>query len=400
MAVYLYKAMNAEGAIIRSDMEADHLSDLEARLRSQKLDLIHGKEKKIGLSLSSRDKPSRQELINFCFYLEQLQGAGVPLVDALKDLRDSLRKGALFKIVAGLIEHIESGKKFSDALALYPHVFSNSFIALIHAGEESGEMQKILHDLSESLKWQDELIVQSKKALTQPAIMLVVVTALVFFMMTYLVPELIKFIQSMGHKLPLHTVVLIYVSDIFVNYWAAILAVPIITVIAIKVSVKYNEKARFMFDRFKVSIPIFGTIVRKIILARFSNYFALLYAAGIPVLQCLTICRRITDNKYMEQALEYASSEITAGKTIHESLADTKIFPSLVIRMIKVGEASGRLDESLKNVSYFYKREVDEAIDTLQSLIQPTMTVIIGAIIGWIMLSVLGPLYDLIGKIG
>ncbi|MFK8019449.1 MAG: type II secretion system F family protein [Pseudomonadales bacterium] len=400
MPVFKYKAMDPTGKIVNNEMEAEHEIDLETRLRSQKLDLISSKKRKKTAIAGKGSIPNRQEIINFCFYLEQLQGAGVPLVDALKDLRDSLEKGALHRVDSGLIQHIESGKKFSEALGEYPAVFPTSFVSLVEAGEESGEMHKVLSDLSESLKWQDELIAQTKKALIQPAFMIVVVIGLLFYMMTQLVPQLTSFIMSMGQELPAHTIALIAVSDFFVAYWYLILGVPIACVFALTASVTNSPKVRFHFDRIKLKIPIIGEIFSKIILARFSNYFALMFSAGIPVLRCMEVCKRITDNKHMELALETARSEITAGKNIHTALDETNIFPPLVVRMIRVGETSGRLDQSLVNVSYFYKREVDEAIGKMQAMMQPMMTIVIGAIIAWIMLSVLGPMYDLIGTVG
>lgn len=400
MAVYSYKAMDLHGKIFKNEMEADHEIDLEARLRAQSMDLISSKKRKKSMGSGRGGLPSRQDLINFCFYLEQLQGAGVPLVDALKDLRDGLEKGPMLRINIGLLQHIESGKKFSEALAEYPAVFPTSFVSLIEAGEESGEMHKVLSDLSDSLKWQDELVAQTKKALIQPAFMIVVVIGLVFYMMTQLVPQLTSFIMSMGQELPAHTLLLISVSDFFVDYWYLLIGSPIVAVIGLVIAVNNSNKVRFQYDRIKLKVPIVGQILSKIILARFSNYFALLFAAGIPVLRCMQICKRITDNKHMELAIDEAAAEITAGKNIHTALDETEIFPALVIRMIRVGETSGRLDHSLVNVSYFYKREVDEAIDKMQAMIQPTMTIIIGMIIAWIMLSVLGPLYDLIGTVG
>ncbi|MGI9294656.1 MAG: type II secretion system F family protein, partial [Pseudomonadales bacterium] len=157
MAAFQFKAMDASGHIVTGQLEADHITDLEARLGRQKRDLIRGKEKKPGRNFSRQRKPKRHDLINFCYYLEQLVRAGVPLIDALKDLRDSLERGRFQEIIAGVIEKIEEGNKFSEALSFYPEVFSPSFVSLIDAGEQSGEMETVLQDLIKSLKWQDEL---------------------------------------------------------------------------------------------------------------------------------------------------------------------------------------------------------------------------------------------------
>jgi type IV pilus assembly protein PilC len=399
MAFYQYKAMDANGRVIQAEVEAEHLQDLEMRLRGMKLDLINARIKRRSLFTITR-KHTRQDLINFCFYLEQLLRAGVPLLEALNDLAQSLEKGHPFqRIVAGLVDHIESGKHFSRALEEYPAVFSESFIALIRAGEESGEMDKVLADLTESLKWQDELYAQTKKAITTPAFMMVVVIALVFFMMLYLVPQMTEFIVSMGQELPMHTLALIAVSDFFVNNWLVLLLVPVALFIAAKQAIKHNAAAALKADRFKLRLPIIGAVIQKLLLARFASYFALLYSAGIPILRCMEISRDIVANKSISLALLHAQDDIMTGQSIHQALEASDIFPALVIRMIRVGELSGELDKSLENVAYFYKREVDDAIENLQALVQPVITTIMGFFIGWIMLSVLGPIYDLMSQI-
>lgn len=399
MAFYQYKAMDLNGRIVQAEVEAEHLQDLEMRLRGMKLDLINARVKRRSFVVFKR-KPTRQDLINFCFYLEQLLRAGVPLIEALNDLAQSLEKGNPFqRIVAGLVDHIESGKHFSKALEEYPHVFGESFIALIRAGEESGEMDRVLLDLTESLKWQDELYAQTKKAITTPAFMVLVVIALVFFMMLYLVPQMTEFITSMGQQLPAHTLLLIAVSDFFVTHWPWLIALPLVSLVAISNAIKHSAAARLYADRLKLRLPVIGPVIKKLLLARFASYFALLYGAGIPILRCMEISRDIVVNRSISLALHSAQDDIMTGTSIHKALEASTIFPALVIRMIRVGELSGELDKSLENVAYFYKREVDDAIDNLQALIQPVITTIMGVFIGWIMLSVLGPVYDLMSQI-
>jgi type IV pilus assembly protein PilC len=399
MAFYQYKAMDASGRIVNAEVEAEHLQDLEMRLRGMKLDLINARIKRRSLFSFTR-KHTRQDLINFCFYLEQLLRAGVPLLEALNDLAQSLEKGHPFqRIVAGLVDHIESGKHFSRALEEYPQVFSESFIALIRAGEESGEMDKVLLDLTESLKWQDELYAQTKKANTTPAFMMVVVIALVFFMMLYLVPQMTEFIVSMGQELPAHTLALIALSDFFVENWIALMIVPLVVFFGGKQMIKHNAALALKADKAKLKLPVIGPVMQKLLLARFAAYFALLYAAGIPILRCMEISRDIVANKSISLALLHAQDDIMTGQSIHQALDASSIFPALVIRMIRVGELSGELDKSLENVAYFYKREVDDAIENLQALVQPVITTIMGLFIGWIMLSVLGPIYDLMSQI-
>ncbi|MFK5948760.1 MAG: type II secretion system F family protein, partial [Methylococcales bacterium] len=256
-----------------------------------------------------------------------------------------------------------------------------------------------LKDLTETLSWQDELIVQTKKALTLPAFMAVVIFLVVFFLMTFLVPQLVSFISTMGQELPLHTKILIAVSDFFVANWFWVLSTPVVLFISFQQLIKRNAKAQLLFDRYKLKVWVFGPIIEKIILARFANYFALLYQSGIPVIESLKITESIVDNKAIELALYNIRTMVTEGATIGLAFEMSQIFPRLVMSMINVGEKTGDLSTSLQNVSYFYKRDVDDAIDNLQTMIEPAMTIIMGSIIGWIMVSVLGPIYDLISNI-
>ncbi len=399
MMTYSYRAMDASGKVLTGEMEASHLLDLESKLRNQRLDLIHGKQKRASRLSFRRGKPGRKDLINFCFYMEQLMSAGVPLIDALKDLRDSLSKDIFQETVASLVEKIEGGETFSQALAHFPEVFSNSFVSLIKAGEESGRIEAVLIDLTESLKWQDELASQTKKAMSYPLVMGVVVIAVLFFLMIYLVPQLTEFITSMDGELPWYTILLVNVSDFFVQYWYLIVFVPLISTTCVKMAGRMSDRARYNLDRLKLRLPIMGPINEKLILAKFANYFALQFSSGIPVLRALEICEKIVDNTYVESALSDAGELITSGHSIHDALAETRIFPPLVVRMIRVGEQSGDLEKSLVNVSYFYKREVDESIDKLQSMIEPVMTGTMGFLIAWIMVAVMGPVYDLMSTI-
>lgn len=394
MISFNYKAMNADGKIIRGQMEAYHILDLETRLSRDGLDLITGKEKSRGSFLTFK-RVDRRELINFCVYINQLIVSGVPLLEALKDLRDSLKKDYFQEVVSGLVEKIEGGERFSAALEHYPRVFSVSFVNMIAAGEESGKLATVLDDLVESMKWQDELAAQAKKALTYPAITLLVIVAAIFFLMIYLVPQLIAFIESMEGTLPPHTQALIATSDFFVEYWLHMIGLLILTVVVVTLARRRSLAFSIWYDKVSLRLPIYGGVAKKITLARFAHYLSMLYASGITILRAIEICEKVVSNKFVEAELEHIKLGIINGQKIHEAVAENGLFPSLTVRMIRVGEHTGELESALGNVAYFYKREVDEVIERIKTLIEPVLTAVMGAVIAWIMLSVLGPLYNL-----
>ena len=301
-------------------------------------------------------------------------------------------------MVAGLVESIEGGRNLSQALGEFPEVFGKVFVSLVRSGEQTGKLAEVLKSLSESLKWEDELAAQTKKLMLYPAFVGGTVLLVTFFLMIYLVPQMTGFIRNMGQDVPLQTRILIVVSNIFVDFWWAIVAAPFVAWGALKYAVKHYPAAEYMLDHYKLALPLIGPILRKIILSRFCGSFALMYRSGITVLDAIRSCEEIVGNKPLEQALRTVGQQIAEGKNMTAAFQDVNLFPPLVIRMLRIGENTGALDTALLNVSYFYNREVRESIGKVQAMIEPAMTLLLGAILGWVMLAVLGPVYDSISK--
>lgn len=399
MAIFKYKAIDLNGKTHQGRIDAVNEPDLETRLGNMNMELITFQEVTRKTSYLSGRKVTRQDLITFCFHMEQLSRAGVPIIESLIDLRDSIDNSYFREILSDMVASIEGGKTFSESLEKFPRVFDEIFVSLVAAGEHSGELSTVLKNMTESLKFQDELIAQSKKLIMYPAFVGTVVLGVIFFLMIYLVPQMVSFIQSMGEALPLHTRMLIAVSDFFVHYWYVILVLPVVIFFLLRMLARTNAKVRYRIDGLKLKLWMLGPILRKIILGRFATYFALLYSSGVTVLESVEISERIAGNAVIAKALQQVRQSTSEGQTLSNSIEAVGLFPPLVLRMLRVGESTGRLDTALLNVSYFYNREVKESIDKLQALIEPIMTVVLGLILGWVMMSVLGPIYDIIGKI-
>lgn len=399
MALYSYKAMTRDGMTRLGSLEASNEADLEKRLGNMKLDLIKA-DVTVQRTLSSGShRVERRDLIIFCMQMAQLMRAGVPIIEALTDLRDSLDSPQFKEVIASLIEVIESGKNLSQSMEQFPQIFDNLFVNLIRAGEATGKLAEVLDALTDMIKWQDELASTTKKLMMTPMITGTVVLGVLVFLMVYLVPQLIEFIQGIGQELPIHTRALIATSNFMVNYWYVLLTVPVVTFIALKILIKTNEKARFTFDGIKLKTPKLGAVILKIILSRFAKFFSMMYAAGIPILASLEIAEGIIDNLVVRAAVAKARVDIEQGDPISQSLLNTGLFPPLVLRMLKIGETTGKLDQALLNVSYFYERDIKDSIDKLQALVQPAMTVVVGGLLGWVMISVLGPVYNSLSSI-
>lgn len=399
MEFYQYKAIDERGRIHVGQVDAANAADLEMRLSKLSLDLINYKEVKSKTSRVSGSGVKRRDLITFCFHLEQTSRAGVPILDSLQDLRDSADNPRLAEVTNAMIEAIEGGSTLSEAMAQFEDVFGKIFTNLVKAGEQSGEISQVFEKLGESLKFQDEQASQTKKLLMYPAVVGVVVGGVIFFLMTYLVPELIRFVKTMGQELPVHTKALIVVSNLFVNYWYIILLLPIIIFFAVYAGIKTSPAFHLKYDDLKLRVPVVGPIFKKIILTRLTSFFAIMYASGITIIECIRTGEEIAGNKSVERAMHLVGQQIADGMTLSDSFAAADLFPPLVLRMIRVGETTGALQDALLNISYFYTRDIKESIERLQTMIEPAMTIVLGTIIGWVMFSVLGPIYDLITKV-
>jgi type IV pilus assembly protein PilC len=398
MTTFNYRAIDQTGRHAQGQMDALNEVDLEIRLERMGLDLITFKSTEKSTKTFTQNKVNNRDLVMFCFQLEQLTSAGVPILEGLNDLRESTQNPYFQKVLGGLAGEVEGGKMLSQALAEHPDVFDEVFVNLVAAGEQTGQLPAVFDNLSNTLKWQDELVSQTKRLMIYPVIVLVIVSIAVTVLMVFLVPEMVKFLNSLGQELPWNTRLLIFISDLFVNYWWLLISVPIVVVLGVATLIKQDPEMRYRFDYLKLKLPFMGDILHKIIMTRFARYFALMYQTGIPVLDAIKTCEKIVGNRVVADALSRAHAQINAGDSMSESFHNAGLFPPLVVRMIKVGESTGALDKSLLNVSYFYDRDVNELMQRMLKLIEPALTIILGLVLLFIMASVLLPIYDSFGK--
>ncbi len=397
---FSYRAARADGRIVRGVMVAANDLDLDQRLTRLGLVTLDARPQRAGLLDWLRRKTlPRQERIHFCFYLDQTLRAGVPLLEGLADLRDSASSPLFREILAMLVLDIEGGKRLSEALAEHPSVFDSVFVNLVATGETTGALPDVLARLADQLKWQDELIAQTRKILLYPAFVGTMLLLVIIFLMTYLVPQLVDFIRDIQKELPLQTRILLAVSDVFVHFGWLMPLVPLTLVATYQTLRRRSAAAALLFDSWKLRLKPVGPVYQKVILARFAATFALMYSAGVPVLTALQVCEQGAGNLRVAQALADSRRRITEGQGITDSMAASELFPPLVLRMLKIGEQTGALDTALANVGYFYDRDVKESIDRLQALIEPMLTVALGLLLALVMSAVLGPIYDMISNL-
>ncbi|HYC44771.1 MAG TPA: type II secretion system F family protein [Burkholderiales bacterium] len=400
MPSFEYKAVDKTGKTVRGGLEAVNEADLELRLRRMSLDLITCKSVDRKLSrFSGGGRITRQDLINFCFDIEQMSRSGIPMLDGLRDLRNSIESPRFREVLTVMIEDMEGGKLLSQCMAGHPETFDKVFVSLVAAGEATGRLPEVFQNLAESLKWQDELASQTRRLLIYPSMVLLVVTGVVLFLLIYLVPQVTQLLKTMGIELPFQTRILIGASNLVLEWWPVLFGVPLILGIVAMIAGAQSPRLQYLWDRLKLRLPIVGSILQKIILARFATFFALMYESGITVLEAMRTSEDIVGNRVIADGLQRVGQQVSAGASLTECFHNLGIFPPLVIRMLRVGENTGALDVALRNVNYFYTRDVRESVDKALKLLEPTITLGLGVVLALIMWSVLSPVYDVLSKL-
>lgn len=397
MLTYSYVAVNAMGRTVRGKLSADNELDLENRLKNIQLDLVEAKEIKDRKPIMF-GKVKLKDMIVLCMHLEQLDRAGVPLHESLADVRDSTESAKLKDVLTSVYESVKNGKMLSKALAEHPKIFTEVFVGLIAAGEKTGNLSESFAHLSDHLKWSNEIKRKVKKATRYPVVLLGVIGIVISVLMVGVVPKLVDFIVNQGFEVPLHTRALIATSSAFQNYWYLIIGFPVVTIAVIITFYRLSDTFAYRVDGILLNMPVFGPVIRKIDMARFTHFFSVMFNSGIDILDSLNAARGVVGNRVLKESIDVVRENVTSGNSLTSALAISNQFPSLVVRMFKVGEDSGNMSEALDNINFFYNREVDDSVDGLVGMIQPTLTVVMGILIFWVIAAVFGPLYESFSK--
>jgi len=394
MQYFNFRAIDSAGAIQRGSIAANNAAEVDNRLSTRGLELIVCEPAHAHRFLR-RTPVSRKQLIDFTFHLHQMVEAGVPLIDSLKEFRDS-SDTQLRRSVGEIVEQVESGSSLSGACAMQPDVFKPVYTSMLQAGEQSGRLADVLADLLALLKWQDETLSSLRSVLIYPAFVCVVLAVVIGFVMAWLVPSLTSFITSAGAVLPWHTQWLITVSDFVVDQWLAALILVVTGVILVNGALRISDSMRYNWQSLQLKLPLIGSVLYKIKLARFCRCAALMYASGINLIDTLKHGESLVDSLPLSAALRGARESIIAGDTVADAFQQQSALPTLLNRLIRVGESTGAMDRAFLQTSYFYDRDSREAIERLEQFIGPVLIIFVGAIMMWVVLSVIGPIYDLV----
>jgi type IV pilus assembly protein PilC len=395
MAYFRYFAINQQGRRQRGVLAAAHEADLTQRLAVLGLDLITAS------AIHSRTHRvlTRYELITVFVHLTHISRAGVALLDGLRDLRDSASHPVMREVVATLLVDLESGSALSEAMANQPKIFDRLVINLIRVGEATGALETVFAHLTDSLKQQDELRVQTQRILLYPSLVLLIVGAVMVLLLLFLVPQIVQLMSSMNMVIPMSTQMMLGLSNLIRTAWWLMLGGIGLGVGGVLMLYRSQSRFRFWCDGQKLRLPLVGEILQKIDLARFANVFALMYRSGVPILDGLALSADLVQNRVLAMGIRRARDSIINGECLSVAFMHEQIFPALVMSMLRVGETTGALDGALLEVSYFYQRDVREAIDRLLALLEPALTLLLGVVLAIIVGMVLLPLYDVLGTV-
>jgi len=397
-----YKAVTNKGESIDGLIEAASPSEAAAYLRSKELvpiKIVKRERSKIEeLVPFIGNKIRKSDVVNFTRQLSAMLSSGLTLLRSLEILKNQVGNKALVEIVDSVIKDIQEGASFSRAIAKYPQVFSSVYVALIEASEESGLLDKAFLRLADTLEKEQKLKNTVKSALTYPAIVVAMMFVVIVIMMLFVIPQISSLYQSLNVSLPLPTLILIKLSDFFVSFW--LIPLIFLTVLGFAYNRWYKTlEGKLTIDSLLLKIPIFGSLTKKTILAEFSRTFGILLGSGTLVVEALDKVSDITGNIHYRNAIEDIAKRVEKGVSIGDAMSLYYLFPPNLVELVKIGEQTGKLDETLVKASEYFEDEVDQAVKTLSSAMEPIILIFLGIGVAFLVISILTPIYQITSAI-
>jgi type IV pilus assembly protein PilC len=406
MATFAYVGRTRSGAVKKGELSAKTRDEAVDQLRKQSVVVTSLEEKKGGgfdfSKISLGSGLTDKDLVVFTRQFGTMINAGLPLVQCLEILSTQSENKVLRETIGEVKTQVEAGSTFSDALRRHPKVFDDLYVNLVHAGEVGGLLDTILTRLAKYIEKAMKLKGQIKSAMIYPAAIMGVAVVVISVLMIWVIPIFAKmFVELSGGKvgLPGPTQLVIDISNAFTSYWYVIFGSLVAIIFGIK---KYygTVQGRKAIDKLLLKMPVVGDLIRKASVAKFTRTLGTLLASGVPLLDGMTICAKTAGNKVIEETLINARASISGGKTIADPLAASGVFPKMVTHMIAVGESTGALDAMLGKIADFYEDEVDQAVASLTSLLEPIMMVFLGVVIGFIVIAMYLPIFKMSDAIG
>ena len=402
MALYTWSGYTEKGKVSQGMIDATSMREAKLKLRSQGVFVSSIAEEASSPAPSVKDislkrflgRVKLEDITVMTRQLSTLVGASIPLVESLSALYEQTESPAMKKTVAQVRDAVNEGLSFADALAQHKRVFSDLYVNMVRSGEASGALDVVLLRLAEFLEGQHRLRSKVGAALIYPVVLFAVSVIVLFYLLTSVVPKMVSMFESMEQVLPLPTRILIGVSDFLGMTWWIIASVAIAAVVLF-LRWRRTERGAMRFDRFRMNVPVYGAIYRKISVARVARTLGTLLTSGVPIIEALKIVKTVVQNKVMEASIEDSISEVMEGSSIAAPLKKSGVFPPIIIHMISTGEKSGTLEEMLVKAAGAYEEDVETSVAGLTSILEPVMIVLMGAVVGSIVLAILLPMLEM-----
>ncbi len=396
-----YRAVTTDNRIIQGLIDANDVSEAASYLRSKNLfpiRIARQSDSSFLKLLPFYNKIGHLDVVVFTRQLSSMLASGLTLIRSLEIIKEQLENQTMLEVVNSIITDIEEGKNLSSAIAKYPNVFSNIYVAIIKSAESAGLLDKALARLADNLEKQEKLRNTVKGALTYPIIVVILMVGVVVIMMTVVIPQLSTLYKSLNVSIPLPTQIIIGISRFTIVFWPLLLGIVILSIFFYRRWHK-TEAGQLLIDNFLLKLPVFGNLNKKLILTEFSRTFGLLVGSGSLVVDSLLETADTLGNIHYKDAVKDIAKKVENGVKIGEAISAYPIFPPLLIQLIKIGEETGKLDETLMKASEYFERETDQIIKTLTTALEPIIIVVLGVGVAFLLISVIVPIYSLISSI-
>jgi type IV pilus assembly protein PilC len=409
MPIFVYEALDSQGQEVRGEIEAVSSEEAIVKIRNKSYFPTNVKEKSakrartVGGAKKKKSfaigKVKAKHLCTFTRQLSTLQDAGLPIVRSLKILEEQQKPGVLKNQLTDVAEDVEGGSTLSEALSKHPKTFDKLYVNMVRAGEAGGVLDSILERLAAFMEKSQRLKKQVISALIYPAAVITVAGAILAAIMVFIIPKFKDMFEDMRMELPALTIMLVNFSNWLKNYWYLIPVIPFGIYVIMKI-IAANKTGRYILDKVKLKLPLFGLIISKSIISRFARTLGTLIASGVPILEALSIVKDATGNAVFETAIGRVHDSIREGENIVGPLAASKVVDGMVLNMVDVGEETGELDKMLLKIADTYDEDVDALVGGLMSLIEPLLIVFLGGAVGFIVVALFLPLVSLMQNIG
>ncbi len=397
----VYRAVTRNGKTVRGVIEGKEVKDAVDFLRSRELlpiQVAPQKQNDLSKYLPFINAFSSTDLVFFTRQLASMLSSGLTLMQALRILKEQVQKDSVLTVIQGIVTDVEDGKPLSQALTKYPKVFSPIYISLITSAEVSGLLDKVLLRLADNLEKQEQLKSTIKSALMYPMIVIIGMIVVVVIMMIFVIPQLSTMYEGIGIPLPLPTLIIIGLSNFVIYFWPLIILGAFFSVIVFK-KWRSNPSGRLITDDLILKVPIFGKLIKESILTEFSRTFGILIGSGTLVVDSLKQSADVAGNVIYKNAINETAKRVEKGLSIGDALAYYPLFPPILVQTVKIGEQTGKVDESLLKVSEYFEREVEQTIKTLTTALEPIIMVVLGVGVAFLIISVITPIYSLTNAI-